>query len=136
MAQYLGYLIKVGSDIIPNEYFVFDTYACTPDQRQDVDSYRDLNQNLHRNVADNYKSIVSFQVRANLTETKLRVLINLIQSNYTNTKERKVHLTYFNPDRGNYSVGEFYLVQPNYKIKRAEEEELIYNSFDLKFIEY
>ncbi len=136
MAQYLGYLIKVGSDIIPNEYFVFDTYTCTPDQRQDVDSYRDLNQNLHRNVADNYKSIVSFQVRANLTETKLRVLINLIQSNYTNTKERKVHLTYFNPDRGNYSVGEFYLVQPNYKIKRAEEEELIYNSFDLKFIEY
>ena len=134
--SYLGYLIKVGSNIIPSEYIVFDTYDCTPDQRQDVDSYRDLNQNLHRNVADEYKSIVSFKVRPNLTETKLRTLLQLIQSSYTVTKERKVHLTYWNIDTGDYDVGEFYLVQPQYRIKKATEDEIIYNSFDIKFIEY
>lgn len=131
-----GTFITVGSDIIPNKFIVMDTYKCTPDQRQDVDSYRDLNQDLHRTVSPHYKSIVQFSTKAGLNETRLRELIHLIQSNYIIAKERKVHLRYFNPDTGGYGSGDFYWVQPNYQIIKAEGTELFYNSMELKFIEY
>ena len=131
-----GYFIRVGADIIPNNYIVMDTYKCVPDQRQDVDSYRDLNQDLHRNVAEHYKSIIQFETKAGISETKLRVLINLIHSNFADAKERKVHLEYFNPDSGNYENGDFYWVQPEYQIIKAEGTELFYNSMEFKFIEY
>jgi hypothetical protein len=136
MAYNGEYLIKVGSSIIPNTYIVEDTYKCTPDQRQDVDSYRDLNQDLHRNVAEHYKSIVVFETRACLSETRLRTLINLIHSNFLSERERKVHLEYFNTDTGNYSSGDFYWVQPEYQIMKIDHNEIFYNSMEIKFIEY
>ena len=113
-----------------------DTYKCTPDQRQDVDSYRDLNQDLHRNVSPHYKSIVQFSTRAGLSETSLRTLIDLIQNNFSDTHERKAHIEYFNTDTGGYSSGDFYMVQPNYQIIRVEGNEVFYNTMEIKFIEY
>ena len=136
MAYNGEYLIRVGSSIIPNKYIVMDTYKCAPDQRQDVDSYRDLNQDLHRNVSSHYKSIVQFNTRAGLSETSLRTLINLIQTNFSDTHERKVHVEYFNTDTGGYSSGYFYMVQPNYQIIRVEGNEVFYNTMEIKFIEY
>lgn len=130
------YLLKVGSTPIPNKYIVMDTYKCIPDQRQDVDSYRDLNQDLHRNVSIHYKSIVQFSTRAGLSETSLRTFINLIQTNFENAHERKVKLDYFNTDTGEYKSGDFYMVQPNYQIIRIEGNELFYNTMEIKFIEY
>lgn len=136
MAYNGEYLIRAGADVIPNKYIVMDTYKCTPDQRQDVDSYRDLNQDLQRNVAPHTKSIVQFNTRAGLSETSLRTLIDLIQNNFENDLERKIRLEYFNTDTGNYSTGYFYMVQPNYQIIRAERNELFYNTMEIKFIEY
>ena len=133
---FAGYFIRVGSDIIPNKFIVMDTYECTPDQRQDVDSYRDLNQDLHRNVASNTKSIVQFNTPAGLSETRLREFINLIHNNFSNNLERKAHIEYFNTDTGGYSSGDFYWVQPKYKIIKAEGNEVFYNSMEIKFIEY
>lgn len=134
------YLLKVGSTPIPNKYIVMDTYKCIPDQRQDVDSYRDLNQDLHRNVSIHYKTIVQFNIRAGLSETSLRTFINLIQTNFENAHERKVRLEYFNTDTGEYegvsTPRYFYMVQPNYQIIRIEGNELFYNTMEIKFIEY
>lgn len=134
--SFTGELIRVGSYLIPNSIIALDTYDCTPDQRQDVDSYRDLNQDLHRNVADHYKSVVKFQSRNGLAESVIRPVIEGIQSNYTNVKERKVHLQYFNTDTGSYSSGDFYLVQPQYKVIRIDGTQLYYGGINFEFIEY
>lgn len=140
MAYNGNYLLKVIKGVneayIPNKYIVMDTYKCVPDQRQDVDSYRDLNQDLQRNVSAHYKSIVQFETRAGLSETSLRTLINLIQSYFEDAHERKIKIEYFNTDTGNYSTGHFYMVQPNYQIIRIEGNELFYNKMEIKFIEY
>jgi hypothetical protein len=135
-----GYLVKVGSYTIPLHFITFETYKCTPDQRQDVDSYRDLNQDLHRNVSSHYKSIVTFETLRNLHETSIRALFSGIQSNYTIPKERKVKLHYWNPEKGNYDSGDFYFVQPDFTIRKVIDDDsnkdIIYDSLTIKFIEY
>lgn len=140
MAYIEGKLIKIGSYIVPLDLINVDSYNCTPDQRQDVDSYRDLNQDLHRNVADNYKTVVKFQTRPHLEEAKIRALINGIKSNYENAKERKVKLEYFDPDKGDYAGTDgtryFYWVQPQFKIMQINGNKIFYSSMDFEFIEY
>ena len=136
MAFSSGKLVKVGTYVIPLGLINADSYDCTPDQRQDVDSYRDLNQDLHRNVADHYKSVVKFKTRPHLEESELRPLIDGIKSNYINTKERKVHLEYFNTETGNYSNGDFYVVQPKFTIMQINGDLLFYDAMEFEFIEY
>ena len=131
-----GKLLKVGNYTIPLAVMNVDSYECTPNQRQDIDSYRDLNQDLHRNVAENYKTVVKFTTRPRLEETVLRAVVSNIKNNYSVAKERKVHLEYFNTDTGNYSTGDFYLVQPQYKIMQIQGSKIFYNSMDFEFIEY
>lgn len=136
--NFSDYLIKSGNFEFPLNLINIQSYTCTPDQRQDVDSYRDLNQDLHRNVADHYKSVIKFKLRANLRESELRPFIDGLQSKFTNKKERKLPLKYWNTDKGNYSSGDFYWVQPNYTIKNVipQIHEIVYDAMDMEFIEY
>lgn len=133
-----GYLIKSGAYEFPLNLIELQSYTCVPDQRQDIDSYRDLNQDLHRNVASHYKSVVKFKLRANLSETTLRTFMTALHNAFTDAKERKIHLTYWNTDKGTYSSGDFYWVQPHYVIKRIipATNEIIYDAMEMEFIEY
>ena len=137
---FLGYLVKVGNYTVPLHFITYETYECTPDQRQDVDSYRDLNQDLHRNVSAHYKSIVSFKTLRNLHEVSIRAFLKGIQDNYINARERKVKLHYWNPETGKYGSGDFYFVQPKLTIRKVIDDDsnkdLIYDSIEIKFIEY
>ena len=45
-----GYLIKVGNYPIPLTYMKLESYKSAPDQRQDLDSFRDADGYLHRTV--------------------------------------------------------------------------------------
>ena len=134
------YLIKAGSYAIPEEYILTESYKVNPDQRQDVDSYRDLNQDLHRNVSSHYKSIVEISTRKNLREDQFRTLISGIRSEFKSVKERKVKIHYWNAETGSYDSGDFYWVQPNITILRIENHQgtrvPIYDSLTLRFIEY
>ena len=134
------YLIKAGSYVIPEEYILTESYKVTPDQRQDVDSYRDLNQDLHRNVSSHYKSIVEISTRKNLTESQFRSLLSGIRGEFKSVKERKIKIHYWNAETGSYGSGDFYWVQPNITILRIENHHgtrvPIYDSLTLRFIEY
>ena len=45
-----GYLVKAYNNTVLDRYLVEKGYECTPDQRQDEDSYRDGLGELHRGV--------------------------------------------------------------------------------------
>ncbi len=131
-----SYLVKLGSYIVPYDLILLESYKVTPDQRQDVDSYRDLNQDLHRNVSSHYKSIVQFKTRPNLREDVFRSLLSSVHDNFKSTKERKIKISFWNPDKGSYGSGDFYWVQPNITILRVENDMPVYDSLEFKFIEY
>lgn len=135
-----GRLIVVGGTEIPKEYIQYNDYEVTPNQRQDVNSQRDLNQDLHRNVSPHYKSVVKFTTRP-LIESQLRDLMdNYIIPAYINEKERKLHVEFFDPETGNYYDGDYYLVQPKFTIRVIENRggDLVikYDPIDFEFIQY
>lgn len=133
-----GTLLKVGGRTVPLKYILLDTYQATPNQRQDINSYRDLKQDLHRTVAENYKSVVKFRTRS-LNEEKMRDLMdNYITAGFSDVKERKAPLEFYDPETGGYYSGNYYLVQPSFKIRKVDPEknDIRYEPMDLEFIQY
>lgn len=102
------YLVKVGSYEIPLSLMKYGSYESSPAQRQDLDSYVDADGFLHRNALEHTRSKIEFET-INMTETEFRSFINNITAQYTNLIERKVHLTYYNEETGQYNEGDFYL---------------------------
>jgi hypothetical protein len=135
-----GRLIAVGGNDIPKEYIQFDDYEATPNQRQDVDSQRDLNQDLHRNVSPHYKSVVKFATRPLLEEQLRDLMDNYINPAYINERERKLELEFYDPETGDYYSGEYYMVQPKFKIRVIEDRgngpTIKYDPIDFEFIQY
>lgn len=46
-----GWLIKFGNVILPNSYLLADGWESTPNQRLELDAYRDANMLLHRETS-------------------------------------------------------------------------------------
>ena len=103
-----NYLIKVGNYTIPLEYIKLESYSSKPDQRQDLDSYRDADGYLHRNTLPHTATKIEFETTY-LYVHQFQKLIQGIRSNFTNTLERKCTLTYYDDEINGYKPGEFYL---------------------------
>ena len=61
--SYQGYLLKVDGNIFPNSLIAFGTFSITPNQRQDLDSYRDSTGYLHRNILPHKPSKIEFTTK-------------------------------------------------------------------------
>lgn len=126
------YLVKVGTYEIPLSIMKVDTYQSSPAQRQDLDAYRDADGKMHRNTLDHTATKIEFET-VMLSEHDFRGLIDSIIAQYTVPLERKVSLTYYDDEHGNYRTGDFYL-PATWTFKRYNKN--IYNSFRIAFIEY
>lgn len=103
-----GYLIKVGNYTIPLTFMKLESYKSAPNQRQDLDSYRDANGYLHRNVLSHTASKLEFETPY-LSMRDMRSLIQNIRANYTNELERACELTYYDEETDTYKTGSFYM---------------------------
>ena len=131
-----GYLMQFGSQRLPLDLVQLGTYNITPDQRQDLDSYRDNNGVLHRNVLGHTASKIEFQTTPMRESDKVR-LMNLLTGHFTNEKERKLDAGYYDPVSSEYKTGTFYMPDPQFTLYTIDEHgELWYDSFRLAFIEY
>lgn len=127
-----GYLIKVGNYTIPLTFIKIETYKSAPNQRQDLDSYRDANGYLHRNVLSHTATKLEFETPY-LTFKDMRSLIQNIRANYTDELARTVELTYYDEETDSYKTGTFYMpgtVEYNWYNKE------IYAPSRIAFIEY
>ena len=131
-----GYLMKAGAATFPHKYIQISTYQTTPSQRQDLDSYQDSLGNLHRTVVPHDRSKIIFKTMDNLNLTEKQGIQAFFNAAMTNTRERKVSLTYWNDESNAYATGSFYIPDVTYPIKRIEADNIVYDSVEYHLIEY
>jgi hypothetical protein len=85
-----------------------ESYKSAPNQRQDLDSYRDADGYLHRNVLSHTATKIEFETPY-LWRNEMRSLIQGIRGNYTNDLERRCEVTYYDDETDTYKTGTFYM---------------------------
>ncbi len=135
-----GWLIKFGNVELPNSFLLADGWDSTPNQRMELDAYRDANVLLHRETAADFKTKLKLNIREmNLSERRaFNNVINLASLPEIDRKQRRVEVTYWNDETLEYSTGTFYMSDTNYVIHTVNEEELDieYGPFTLTLVEY
>lgn len=135
-----GWLIKIGDVILPNSFLLADGWESTPNQRLELQAYRDAAVLLHRETAQNCKTKLRINIReTNLKERRaLKKVIGLASLPADERLQRRVQLTYWNDEDLVYDTGIFYISDTDYVIHYVNEEEMNieYNPFSLTFTEY
>ena len=132
---YNGYLIKTGSYTVPFDYITASTFKCGI-QGQDLDSTRNANGILKRDALENEVIQAEWDVPAPISEKKMRPLMSNIQKQYINKLEKKVSVTAWMPEIGAYVTMDCYMPSIEYTVQYADEKDITYDSFHLKFIGY
>ncbi len=102
-----SYYIKVGDYPIPLKYMFKSSYKVSINT-QDLDSYRDGNGKLHRNVLPHQANKMEFQTPY-MTVRQFRTLMDNIRQEMSDTTERNVELRYYDPESDSYKTGSFYM---------------------------
>lgn len=132
---YEGYLLKVGNTIFNLDWIKYDTYSVTPNIRQDKDSYEDCNGVLHRNVLPHRPSKIEFETRV-LDNTQAGLIMSTVKSAWTNIGERKLSITFWNPEENGYTTADAYMPDIQWKIMDADNTKLRYRPARICFICY
>lgn len=135
---YQGYFIKFNKTgyIFPLGMIKAESYDIKPNQRQDLDSYRDMDGVLHRNALEHTASKIEWETKALLSNIQVAELCNQLKNAYDNYAERKVSVTYYNPETDDYESGTFYMSDASYKPYVATDTYVKYNSTRYALIEY
>ena len=157
MGNFLGYFFKATKTNVnfPNQYVKYDSYATTPNHREEIRAYRDENtRELYRITADGMKTKITFSTRENLHKADKEAIQSFFTNaeaqesdSYTAWKQRKVQLTYWNEEDGAYETSYFYRPNLQFKINHIEPTnqvdssdnviyDIIYDSLDMELIEY
>lgn len=138
--KFQGWLIKFGNVQLPNSFLLADGWESTPNQRVEIDAYRDANVLLHRETSSNFKTKLKLNIREmNLTERiAFDNVIGFATLSVNDKKQRKVFITYWNDETLEYSSGSFYITDGTYVVHRVDEEskDIEYNPFSMTLVEY
>lgn len=132
-----GLVIQVGTYRIPLKYVQLESYAITPNQRQDLDSYRDANGVLQRTVLEHTATKIEFETPYMHLRDKLSFMSNL-KAQFNNINERKVSVTYYDDETDSYKSGTFYIPDIQWTYYNVDEDnaDIIYAPTRIAFIEY
>lgn len=140
MFNFDGWLIKFGGVILPNNFILADGWESTPNQRLEIDAFRDANVLLHRETSENFKTSLKLNIRGmDLTEmTAFKNVIGLSTLEMTSKRERKLMVTYWNDEELAYITAVMYMPDVTYSIHTVNEDrkDIEYNSFSIELIEY
>lgn len=136
MSSFNGYYVKTHNGVILDQYLAVEGFKCTPDQRQDKDSYRDGYGVLHRNVLPYVATTLEITTLEGLTIDQVIAFKNAIATGTTNKAERKTTLTYWNDERMAYCTDTFYMPDMTFTHSRIQNGTPIYKSMTFKFIGY
>lgn len=135
-----GWLIKFGNVILPNSYLLADGWESTPNQRLELDAYRDSNVLLHRETSKNYKTSLTLNIRDMTLEemSAFKNVVGLATLPDVDRNERRVTISYWNDETLAYDTGIFYMPDITYTIHYVDEEgcDIEYNPFTVELIEY
>lgn len=138
--NFQGWLIKFGDVQLPNSFLLADGWESTPNQRIEIDAYRDANVLLHRETSSNFKTKMKLNIKELTLEERIAFdnVIGLATLSSTDKKERRVSVTYWNDEILNYTSGVFYMTDVTYVIHRVDEEnnDIEYNPYSITLTEY
>lgn len=107
-----GYLIKVGpsgSEVeIPLKYMRAETYTVTPNQRLEWSAERDVTGVLHRETVANMPPKIEFNTPL-MTNSDINALNTILSTAYSVAAERKLRVTYYDPESDSYKSHECYM---------------------------
>lgn len=132
---YNGYLIKVGSYVIPLKYIRAESYNVT-NYGQDLDSYQDTDGILHRTALSHQAPKVEFETRNMLDDNQLWELLSNIEAQYTNKVEKKATVEVYVPELHKYITNDMYMADFKPQIYLADNKIIKYMSTRMAFISY
>ena len=134
--MYQGYLVKIGSTELDFKWINYADYSITPNQRQDLDSFRDNNGYLHRTVLPHTATKIEFNTPP-MPESSKMELFGIFENNFTNKQERKLTINYYSPDTSTYKTAEVYMPDVQFQLQTVDEHgQLWYDTMRIAFIEY
>lgn len=135
-----GWLIKFGNVQLPNSFLLADGWESTPNQRIDIDAYRDAKALLHREVGEDFKTKLTLNIRELNLEERIAFdnVIGLATLSHEDNKQRKVSITYWNDETLKYDTGAFYMPDTKYNIHRVDEDDkdIEYNPYTITLVQY
>lgn len=138
--NFQGWLIKFGEVALPNSFLLADGWESTPNQRLEIDAYRDANALLHRETSANFKTKMKLNIREMTLEERIAFenVISLASLPIEDKRQRRVFVTYWNDETLQYTSGIFYISDTTYVIHRVDEtnNNLEYNAFTITLTEY
>lgn len=135
-----GYLIKAGGangDVIPLDKIKLSSYKSSPNQRMETEAGRSVTGLLHRTTVEHTSTKIEFETPP-MTNTERTALMGLIKRHFTNERERKLSIEYYNEEDDDYAIAEVYMPDIDYTILRVDTRTntVYYDSFRIAFIEY
>lgn len=138
--SYQGWLIAFGGVKLPNSFLLTDGWESTPNQRTELDAYRDANVLLHRETSENFKTSITLTIRSlDLQEMQaFKNVIALSTLSINEKKERKLQVSYWNDETLEYTDAVMYMPDTKYSIHKTDDTnmDIEYNSFTVELIEY
>lgn len=130
-----GYLIKCGTTEIPSKFINEKTFVATPNMRFEKKAQRDANVLLHRVTSPNVKQVISFQTTP-MNEAEKTELLNIFKNAYTIEIQRKLPISYWNIENGEYKNANCYIADIEYTIRQHTDNDVFYEPFTVNFVEY
>lgn len=133
---FTGYLIKVGTGLaaqeIPLTYMRAETYKVTPNQRMEWSAERDITGVLHRETVPNMPPKIEFNTPL-MTNAEINALNTIIQGAFTNSAERKLPVTYYDPESDSYKSHDCYMPDVDYEIRNVDIVNNVINYEELRY---
>lgn len=134
--EWQGYLLKFGTVEVPLSYIKNEGNTQIPNQREEIKAERDdYTRKLTRVTADGMITKQVFQFRE-MSYKKVKALQNVMKQGLVDAKQRRYNVTYWNLENMQYESGDIYIPDIEYKIARADENDLIIGEFSMTLIGY
>ena len=131
-----GYLIKVGpsgSEVeIPLKYMRAETYSVTPNQRMEWSAERDVTGVLHRETVANQPPKIEFNTPL-MTNSDISALNAILNAAYSVPSERKLRVTYYDPESDSYKSHDCYMPDVQYSIRNVDAVNNVINYEELRY---
>lgn len=140
---YNGYLIKLGNTILPNKYIKIKSYTVIPKQTMEWSAERTMSGLLVRSTVSHKPTKITFSTPRMVNKPMdsvqdIPTFWSYFKSAFTNEKERKLKVTYYEPQSDSYISGDFYVPDISYPIDfiNASANLIYYGESKISLIEY
>ena len=130
-----GYLIKVGTGTpveIPLKYMRAETYTVTPNQRLEWSAERDVTGVLHRETTPNMPPKIEFETPL-MNNSDIKALNTILKNAYSVEAERKLSVTYYDPESDTYKTHDCYMPDVHYNIRNVDTAHNVINYEQLRY---